>query len=334
MLNLNYNIIGANQPFVYRGALAYQPREDLFSGSIVVAMPGALFFDGLYEKQFGMENAWDDISAYIRGGAGNAPIGTNLEVIYSSSLEPTSASIFVTQSNAFDATTARYNEAVALNGANSLVINKTWAEKEGANFSYSSSFVIESYVAWHDELGVTPQSQPDTWFPARYFAWKYDPFSPSGSQYLWDGNWGGDVDPGFGETYVSGSGRFAYTSQSLDERFVTPTSSLDIPVGEFRHYAIVYTSGSEVINEVTQSNQLKLYIDGQLRGRRTVEGEFNQDTAELLQVMGAVDASFLIGGYSGSLVSFNDYRVYNGTDKDYTGSLIITPQSMVVWGGY
>lgn len=337
MLNLNYNIIGANQPFVYRGALAYEPREDLFSGSIVVAIPGALFVDGLYTNQFGMTNPYDDISAYIRGGAGNAPIGTNLEVILSSSIEPSSSSFFMTQSNAFDATTARYNQAVALNGANSLVVNKTWAAGEGANFTSQSSFVIESYVSWYDDLSVTPETTPTSWFPQRAFAWKYDPGDPVGSQYYWEGNWGGDSDTTPGTNWVSGSGRFSYTSASFDEDRLTPTSSFDINAGEYRHYAIVYTAGREQFDGpgfVSQS--LKLYIDGQLRGRTQIPDgyEFNYDEFELLQVMGAVDSTYVDGGYSGSLVSFNDYRVYNGTDKDYTGSVIIPPQSMIVWGGY
>jgi hypothetical protein len=43
--------------------------------------------------------------------------------------------------------------------------------------------------------------------------------------------------------------------------------------------------------------------------------------------MGAVDPIF--GAYNNSLMHFQDFRLYNGTNKNYTGATIPLPDSMV-----
>jgi hypothetical protein len=47
---------------------------DPYSGSIVSAIPGAVFKQG-YDNLFGMDNIWDDISSYVRGTG--VPIGSD-----------------------------------------------------------------------------------------------------------------------------------------------------------------------------------------------------------------------------------------------------------------
>lgn len=334
MLNLNYNIIGSIGPRVDRQGAIYQIRLDPYSSSLVVAMPGNLFRDGDYTNQFGMTNAWDDISAYIKGGPNGAPVGNNVEIILSASLNPTSSSISL-NNNIIKWQNERYNESIYMSGINSLVANKVWNKNEGANFSFSSSFVIESWVAYPDTGSATISSYK----PDRIFAWKYDPGFVSSSQYVWQA-WGGDIDPGGGVLLVSGSTRFAYTLVSGSgpipyEAYAYPQSSSLITPYQWNHLAVVYTSGSEVIGGGLPVNrQLKLYINGNLNSRVTIAAneEFMQDTAELLQIMGAVDASYSAGGYSGSAVLWQDFRMYNGTDKNYTGSIIQLPQSMVTYG--
>ena len=324
MLNLNYNIIGSNQPFLFRGPSVYTVRRDPYSASLVLAMPGALFKTSDGENQFEMENAYDDISSYIKIPTGlNPPPNTNLEVILSASLGPLSSSYYVTSSTYFSASGEEYPGAVATSGINSFVVNKTWPRKEGANFSFSSSFVIESYVAWND-------AEQAGSVPFKIFSWKYNPGGTSGSQYIWYGNFGGEPTPP-APLFVSGSTQFAYIrSGSLVEQYLTPTSSFDIVPSVFKHYAIVYTSGSEAFDTGLASRQLKVYLDGQLASRRTIGAseEMNFDGDELLQVFGVVDA---FAGYSSSLAWFNDMRIYNGTDKNYTGSNFTTPPSMVEW---
>ena len=344
MLNLNYNIIGAQQPFLYRGALQYIVRNDPYGEYIVLALPGSTFRDNQQQLQFGMTDAWDDISAYVRSGEQYSPSGSNLEIIVSSSANTASSSIsassviikWPTQQD------GRYVSSVYMNGANSLVPNKNWNKFEGANFSFSSSFVMEVYAAFTDTASAILTDPVDNVYdytPKRIFGWKYDPSTPSSSQYLWNGNYGWDKQPGIETIVISGSNALNYTIASGSygglprELPLYPISSSVLTPYEFQHYALVYSSASY---GAIPARQLKLYQNGVLISNVTVpiNEEMNQDTVELLQVMGAVDSAYLIGAYSGSQVFFNDYRIYNGTDKGYTGSIITPPPSMVVWGGY
>ena len=90
MLNLNYNIVGAQQPFLYRGALQYIVRNDEYAEYIVLALPGSTFRDNQLQLQFGMSNAWDDISSYVRSGQQYSPSGSNVQILVSSSANPAS----------------------------------------------------------------------------------------------------------------------------------------------------------------------------------------------------------------------------------------------------
>ena len=56
--------------------------------------------------------------------------------------------------------------------------------------------------------------------------------------------------------------------------------------------------------------------------------DIQQTTNKLLQIFGTVQTSTTI---SSSLAWFNDYRIYNGTDKNYTGSQFTPPPSMVIY---
>jgi hypothetical protein len=74
-----------------------------------------------------------------------------------------------------------------------------------------------------------------------------------------------------------------------------------------------------------------MYINGILVGRyKVTTGDINQDTTELLQVFGAIDAPGDI--YSQTPGYFTDFRLYNGSNKNYTGSIIPLPESMITWG--
>lgn len=334
MLNLNYNIIGSSniggvQPF--RAGAVYSVRNDPFSASIVVAIPGNLFYDGDYENQFGMNYAWDDISAYIRGNG--TPIGSNLTVSTTTtgSFAIISAS---TDTIKWPAGDARYDTSLMLDGTSSLTIQNTWGAKEGANLSFSASFVIESWIAWEQTASATyvgPTENDYSWTPDRYLVYKYDPANPATSQYLWNANWGGDTDPGIGSNIVSGSSRFVYdyTTPPLNyENYLYSTSSLNITPLQWIHYAVSYTSKSLI--DGFFDRYLRIYINGQCKNEYKVgiSENLNQDTTELLQLFGAIDPPDV---YKGSKAYFQDFRMYNGTNKDYTGSLIPLPESMVVW---
>jgi hypothetical protein len=330
MLNLNYNIIGSvniggAQPF--RAGAVYSVRNDIYSSSIVVAIPGNLFRDGDYQNQFGMTYAWDDISAYVKGGPNGAPIGSNLSVQVATSgsgvLYPTSSVI------KWPTGDSRYDESLFVNSTSSLQVLTTWPSYQGANLSYSSSFVIETWTAWNVTASLSASGGDPTnynYSPTRLSAYKYDPGVPTTAAYLWETTWGGDIDPGTGFNLISGSTRWIWDFNNgitQNEYEFYGTSSILTTPSVFNHYALSYTA--------TDRN-LRIYINGILQNQYNVATnvDINQDPTELLQIFGALDT----GGdvYSGRGAGYyQDFRMYNGTNKNYTASLIPLPESIVVW---
>jgi hypothetical protein len=58
-------------------------------------------------------------------------------------------------------------------------------------------------------------------------------------------------------------------------------------------------------------------------------GSIKNSVNEAAQIMGSTDNFFFPGGYIGSPTYFQDFRFYNGTNKNYTGSVIELPESIV-----
>jgi hypothetical protein len=338
MLNLNYNIIGSvniggAQPF--RAGAVYSVRNDIYSSSIVVAIPGNLFRDGDYQNQFGMVNSWDDISAYVKAGPNGAPIGSNLsvEVISSGSgvLYPTSSVI------KWPTGDSRYDESLFVNSTSSLRVLTTFPAKQGANLSYSSSFVIEHWTAWNVTASLSASGVVEpidyNYSPTRLTAYKYDPGAPSTAAYVWETTWGGDVDAGIGFNLVSGSARWIWdfnNGAQQTEYYLNGTSSFTTTPYVFNHYAVSYTAVDTLDPQFDR--YVRIYINGIIQNQFKVPTnvDINQDPAELLQIFGALDT----GGdvYAGrGQAYYQDFRMYNGTNKNYTGSLIPLPESMVVW---
>lgn len=312
MLNLNYNIIGSIKQ-EFKATNQYQIRPDPYSASIVLAIPGCLFKNGLNQNQFEMSQPFNDISAYVRGGG--VASGSNLDIYVSSSLNPNSASFYATSSYIkWDNPQDRYSESLYFAGENSLVVNQIWQAKQGGNLTFDKSFVIETYAGFASTGSLTPSP----YNPNRLFAYKYDPADPSGSSYLFT-SWGGDTGAG---PIVSGSLAFYYDYGITNEGSVF--GDFSNPVGNYtwNHYAVSY-----------QSSNRKLYtfINGVVQKEVTIAPgiDMNQDLVELLQVMGAVDAQWQQGAFSGSQAVFQDFRLYNGTNKGYSGDGFTPPPSIV-----
>ena len=337
MLNLNYNIIGSvnvggAQPF--RAGAVYSVRNDIYSASIVVAIPGNLFRDGDYQNQFGMNYGWDDMSSYVKAGTNGTPIGSNLSVEVATSgsgvLYPTSSVI------KFPTGDSRYDTSLFVNSTASLKVLTTFPAYQGVNLSYSSSFVAETWIAWNITASLSQSGTPVPdygYSPTRYSLWKYDPSSTPTAAYIWENTWGGDVDDGIGVKLISGSSTFI-------SDFVSPTpfgtelqlygtSSILTTPYVFNHYAVSYTK----TDTITPANDrlLRIYVNGicQNQYQVPINVDINQATSELLQIFGVIDGSALNPGRGEAY--FQDFRMYNGTNKNYTGSLIPLPQSMVVW---
>ena len=112
--------------------------------------------------------------------------------------------------------------------------------------------------------------------------------------------------------------------KSPSEETINGVTGSNIIPYQFVHYAISYT----------QSNRkIRFYKDQVLT--RTFDVPAGQGLQQSfnypLQIMGSLDNG--AGTYpefgSGSAVCFNDFRFYNGTNKNYTGSVIPTPLSIV-----
>jgi hypothetical protein len=320
MLNLNYNIIGSNQKIVDRQGAIFGIRNDPFSASLVVAIPCSLFFDGDYQNQFGMTTAFDDISAYVKGNG--APVGSNL----TTAVRTTGSFVAAATGSLIKWADQHYNTSLYFSGSASLSVTNTWSANEGANLTFTKDFTIETWAAWPVTASVSGSAP--LWTPDRYLAYKYDPSVTATSQYLFQ-PWGGDGGSG---RIISGSSRFIYDT-SAGEVLVTASFNNTINVNEFNHYAISYTSQSFLDSQ--SDKNIRLYINGALVGRyKVTSGDMNQDTAELLQMFGAVDTAVPAEQdvQSGTPGYFTDFRLYNGSNKNYTGSIIPTPQSIVTWG--
>lgn len=326
MLNLNFNIIGSTnlsgvQPF--RAGAVYSVRNDPFSASIVLAMPGNLFYDGDYQNQFGMNNPWDDISAYVKGNG--VPVGSNLTVNASTT---GSGTINTSSLTIFAGATSKYNNSVRLDSTSSLLVPQTFAAKSGSNLSFTSSFIVEAYAAWEQPASGSVSS----FNPKREFIYRYDPEAVSTSSFAWYGNYGGPIQPEGSVNSISGSTMFFWTQPGVlqTETQVSGTGSNAIVPFNFKHYAVSYTAIDAV--DPGQNRRLRLYIDGVLQRTYTVPTnvDIQQDPGEALNVFGRFDTDSL--DYAGnSPMYYNDFRFYNGTNKNYTGSLIPLPDSMVVW---
>ena len=337
MLNLNYNIIGSanvggTQPF--RAGAVYSVRNDIYSSSIVVAIPGNLFRDGDYQNQFGMTNAWDDISAYVKAGPNVNPIGSNLSVQVATSgsgvLYPTSSVV------KFPTGDSRYDTSLFVNSTASLQVLTTWpGGGQGAHLSYGSSFVIETWTAWNITASISasgPEPIDYNYSPTRQTVYKYDPGAPSTAAYVWETTWGGDVDPGIGFNLVSGSARWIWDYDNgiqQNEYYFNGTSSFANSPFVFNHYALSYTAVDTL--DPGNDRYLRIYINGICQNEFKVPSniDINQDPAELLQIFGAIDGGDVYPGRGQAY--YQDFRMYNGTNKNYTGSLIPLPESMVVW---
>lgn len=318
MLNLNYNIIGSIKQ-EFKGTNQYQIRPDPYSASIVLAIPGNLFKNGLYQNQFDMTHPYDDISAYVRGGG--TKVGDNVEILVSSSLNPASSSFYATSSYIkFDNPQDRYEQSLYIAGESSLVANKVWASGQGANLTFAKSFVIETYAGFASTASYNPTTT--TWQPNRIIAYKYDPGDPSSSQYLFE-TWGGlnglNTVSGSTAFYFDYNGPAGVSEYGLLGDFSNPTGNYS-----WNHYAVAYESGSRKLYSFINGVEQKEYVVPS-------NIEIVTDTAELLQIFGAVDAQWAQGSFSGSQAVFQDFRMYNGTNKGYVDSFT-PPPSIVTWG--
>lgn len=325
MYNLNYNVTNCRlnrpvgRPFIPTW------RNDPYSASIVLAIPGAIFKNG-YVNVFNQVTPYDDISAYIKSGSTineltnqYYPVSGNHQIETTGSLGIYTASYSV---NNF--ANVGYESSIMFSGSIGLKVSKDSGLGNGTNLSISKSFVIEGWGAFDvtssyisKSAGTGAPGDQSIW-GERIFAQQYrsgDLFS--GSYYT-----AVNLLTDTGTAVFSGSMYFVDNYDIAETVIYPQSSSLGIPK-QFRHFAYSYTAAS---------SSLRMYIDGALIGKGQLTNEFDYNPQLFLQLFGdegesytnAASASQLPAGY------FQDFRMYNGTDKNYTASLIPVPESMII----
>jgi hypothetical protein len=292
------------------------PRTDLYSASLVLAIPGAIFTNG-YNNVFNQITPYDDIAPYIVSGSIlNPNTGKYNPYTNTHSLDFTGSLGFYTASvSVNNFTNVGYETSLLFSGSICLRVSKDIGVGNGVNLSTTKPFVIEGWAA----MDVTSSIVSNT---GRIFAQKYISGNPLTSSFYSVVNFAGD--PG---NLVSGSILFTgnnISNPSAETVVVSMSSSLDIPK-QFRHFAISNTPISGV------QSTIRTYVSGILQGQQTFNYDFDLNPQLFVQLFGdegegylnAASASQVAGGY------FQDFRMYNGTNKNYTGSLIPIPQSMI-----
>jgi hypothetical protein len=327
MYNLNYNVTNCRlnrptgKPFVPSW------RQDPYSASLVLAIPGAIFKNG-YVNVFNQITPYDDISAYIKSGSQYNeltsqyyPVSGNHQIETTGSLGIYTASYSV---NNF--VNQGYESSIMFSGSIGLKVSKDFGLGNGTNLSVTKSFVIEGWAAFDVTSSFVSKSSGtgDPRLPVavgeRIFAQQYragDLFS--GSYYSVINN---ISSPQESVPLKSGSMLFVDNYNSGETIIYPQSSSLGVPK-QFRHFAYSYTA---------TNSSLKMYIDGAIVGQGQLTNEFDYNPQLFLQLFGdegesyvnAASASQLPAGY------FQDFRMYNGTNKNYTASLIPVPESMII----
>lgn len=325
MYNLNYNVTNCRlnrpvgKPFVPTW------RNDPYSASLVLAIPGAIFKNG-YVNVFNQVTPYDDISAYIKSGSTineltnqYYPVSGNHQIETTGSLGIYTASFAV---NNF--ANVGYETSIMFSGSIGLKVSKDSGLGNGTNLSITKSFVIEGWGAFDvtssyisKSAGTGTPGDQSIW-GERIFAQQYRSGELSSGSYYTAVNLLTDTPTGV----KSGSMYFVNNYDSGETTIYPNSSSLGVPK-QFRHFAYSYTA---------PSSSLRMYIDGTLVGQGQLTNEFDYNPQLFLQLFGDEGESYINAASASQLPAgyFQDFRMYNGTDKNYTASLIPVPQSMII----
>lgn len=344
MYNLNYNVTNcrlnkpAGRPFVPFG------RPDPFSGSLVLAIPGAIFRQG-YVNVFNQINEFDDISGYLKGDAVFNEDTAQYEPAYvSHTITPTGTNGFVGPSSLTNFIDDGYETSLIVSGNMALLSNQL-SSSLGTDFnlSTSSAWTIEAWVAFDRTASLIQTSSseyPDIPLfvgqPNKIFMSKWFTDNPSGSSYISYVGWSGKVGnfPGPIDSFATSSGvptfYYDFGAGGNPDVMRQPTYQNVYSPLQWQHTAITcYPSASAA--------RLHFYIDGQLIGSSSLTNQIRLAPETAVMLLGnpnptvpppynAINNSNYATG-SGLFVQ--DFRFYNGAAK-YTGSSFTPPESMIV----
>lgn len=332
MYNLNYNITNCRLNKPQGKPFIPSPRTDPYSASLVLAIPGAIFKNG-YVNVFNQISPFDDIAPYISSGAFfNESTGKYNSYNTTHSLNLTGSYGYYSASvNVNNFANVGYETSLLFSGSVGLIVSKDTGVGNGVNISTTKPFVIETFAAFAitSSLITGSMSEPSQSFGTRILASKYIQGNPLTSSWLAEVNYAGQgYPPNFGVN-KSGSILFAGDAYkngnpSVETVAYPASSSLGIP-NQFRHFAVSNTPISGV------QSIIRTYVDGICQSTQQFDYDFDDNPTLFVQLFGdegeglnPVSASQIAGGY------FQDFRMYNGTNKNYTGSLIPIPSSMII----
>ena len=338
MYNLNYNVTNAR---LYRPVGIPQipvPRVDPYSASLVVAIPGAIFKNG-YVNIFNQQFEYDDISAYIVSGSVlNVTTGQyykqgpRYNCILTQSAENQgfqTGSAYYTASTAVNNFSAQgYNNSMYFSGSSFLSLSSdssSMSTRGGTNIGTSSNWVMEAYIAYDLVAEVISTSSILLGPNSRTLMSKYSGFpigSTNGDAYTAMANFTEDTDESAGQSFISGSGRFIgtyATGMTAGENRYYSNNGPTQEIKKFSHFAISYGTGSIAGSAGT----LRFYVSGSLIGTSSLDPTNNINSSSIETGLFGGITSAQYGAY------FQDFRFYNGTNKNYTASIIPLPESMI-----
>jgi hypothetical protein len=330
MLNYNLNLIGtARQNRNIEGFAAF-PRLDPYSASLALAIPGTVFLQD-YDPLFGATNPYDDISGYIKFGTTNQNLPTQL----------TGSGVMQPNVNTNNFTAQGYPSSLYVSGSIAALFSSSVAY-QGLNLSTGAlqnnpndvGCLIECWVAFPVTGSVSGSLGAPTTNPYRLAAAKPKllraPILSDVFNYAFDPGFSGDRDDTAPIQYVSGSIRFIQEGiNNTEKQFLpSPSGSRTITQYQFKHYAISISAPWD--NGVASNNtRARMYINGELMTDEQVTSQFSS-SIEPVHLFGYVGTDGAGNPWGGTEAFFQDLRIYNGTNKNYTGSMIPLPESMVV----
>lgn len=321
MLNLNYNLIGTAKQNRNIEGFAASPRLDPYSASLFLAIPGTVFLQD-YEPLFGAVNPWDDISGFIRTGnaannlssslTGSGTFSSNVD-FNNFTLQGYPSSLYVSGGIAAYFPVSTPFQGLSLN-TGSL---QAQANDKGCLIEFWAGFPVTG--AFSPINGSNPEKtaiiQPTS-----------NDGNVSAGNYWLSPGFGGDIaPPPSAPIYVSGSVRFVkenfgdVTPPTEQIFYVSPSGSQNLGPFAWKHYAVSVAAPTP-----SKATTCRMYINGVLVSEEQVTDNFAGST-DVVQVFG-----YARNPNKETPAYFQDLRVYNGTNKNYTGSLIPVPQSMIV----
>ena len=326
MLNLNYNFIGGGTkqnrdingfaPYIY---------NDPYSASIVAAIPGAVFKEG-YDNLFGMNNIWDDVSAYVKGNG--VPVGSNRTVTTTGA-----------QSNGIVSASATVWDKYGY--PNSIFMPAAAALNAGTDSGFYTGFNIttgsDATANWAAEAWIAIPVSSSFAPPNKTLVYKAESY-----EFRVSSGTNGNQDPPIfvspGNTAYSGSFTASLQMDTLaiggvfESRQIFQTNygqgapetgSNNVPAYTWHHIAF---SAESNWNGYANYTMYRSFFDGQLQWQEPVNMAGAPPGSEpYYPAYKPTSPAILLGGGQGivpvsSSALFNDFRFYKGTNKNYTAS--------------